>query len=130
MTRPQKESYMKREHRITIRLTDTEFSIIENSAEQAYMSISEYMRKQIMEGQVNTKFEVVADVKEIKKLIGELGKIGSNLNQIARYFNQGGIHSQEMRAAINQCITELYEMKYKVTKMAGVFHGDTETHSK
>lgn len=26
-----------------------------------------------------------------------------------------------MRAAINQCITELYEMKYKVTKMAGVF---------
>ena len=33
------------------------------------MSISEYMRKQIMEGQVNTKFEVVADVKEIKKLI-------------------------------------------------------------
>lgn len=59
-----------------------------------------------------------------------LKPIGSNLNQIAKYFNQGGIHSQEMRAAINQCITELYEMKYKVTKMAGVFHGDTETHSK
>ena len=88
MTRPQKESDMKREHRVTIRLTDTEFSIIENTAEQADMTISEYMRKQIMEGQVNTKFEIVADVKEIKKLIGELGKIGSNLNQIARYFNQ------------------------------------------
>ena len=28
MTRPQKESNMKREHRVTIRLTDTEFSII------------------------------------------------------------------------------------------------------
>ena len=27
MTRPQKESDMKREHRVTIRLTDTEFSI-------------------------------------------------------------------------------------------------------
>ena len=90
MTRPQKESDMKREHRITIRLTDTEFSIIENMAEQADMTISEYMRKQIMEGQVNTKFEIVADVKEIKKLIGELGKIGSNLNQIARHVNTGG----------------------------------------
>ena len=56
MTRPQKESDMKREHRVTIRLTDTEFSIIENTAEQADMTISEYMRKQIMEGQVNTKF--------------------------------------------------------------------------
>ena len=50
-----KESDMKREHRVTIRLTGTEFSIIENTAEQADMSISEYMRKQIMEGQVNTK---------------------------------------------------------------------------
>ena len=48
MTRPQKESDMKREHRVTIRLTDTEFSIIENTAEQADMTISEYMRKQIM----------------------------------------------------------------------------------
>ena len=45
MTRPQKESDMKREHRVTIRLTDTELSIIENTAEQADMSISEYMRK-------------------------------------------------------------------------------------
>ena len=123
MTRPQKESYMKREHRITIRLTDTEFSIIENSAEQAYMSISEYMRKQIMEGQVNTKFEVVADVKEIKKLIGELGKIGSNLNQIARYFNQGGIISSEMRTEIKKSLRDIYEMKYEVMRMAGDFRG-------
>ena len=113
---------MKREHRITIRLTDTEFSIIENSAEQAYMSISEYMRKQIMEGQVNTKFEVVADVKEIKKLIGELGKIGSNLNQIARYFNQGGIIS-EMRKEIKKSLRDIYEMKYEVMRMTGDFRG-------
>ena len=123
MTRPQKESDMKREHRVTIRLTDTEFSIIENTAEQADMSISEYMRKQIMEGQVNTKFEVVADVKEIKKLIGELGKIGSNLNQIARYFNQGGIISSEMRTEIKKSLRDIYEMKYEVMRMAGDFRG-------
>lgn len=30
------------------------------------------------------------------------------------------------KQVMNQRIT----MKYKVTKMAGVFHGDTETHSK
>ena len=93
MTRPQKEMDMKREHRVTIRLTDIEFSIIENAAEQAEMSISEYMRTQTMEGNVTARFEIVADVDEIKKLIGEFGKIGSNLNQIARYFNQGGIIS-------------------------------------
>ena len=56
MTRPQKETDMKREHRVTIRLTDTEFSIIENAATQAEMSISEYMRTQTMEGKVNARF--------------------------------------------------------------------------
>lgn len=123
MTRPQKETDMKREHRVTIRLTDTEFSIIENAAEQSEMSISEYMRTQTMEGLVNARFEIVADVAEIKKLIGEFGKIGSNLNQIARYFNQGGIISTEMKNEIRKSLRDIYEMKYEVMKMAGDFRG-------
>ena len=123
MTRPPKETDMKREHRVTIRLTDTEFSIIENAAEQAEMSISEYMRTQTMEGQVNARFEIVADVAEIKKLIGEFGKIGSNLNQIARYFNQCGIISTEMKNEIRKSLRDIYEMKYEVMKMAGDFRG-------
>ena len=123
MTRPQKETDMKREHRITIRLTDTEFSIIENAATQAVMSISEYMRTQTMEGKVNARFEIVADVDQIKKLIGEFGKIGSNLNQIARYFNQGGILSSEMKNEIRKSLRDIYEMKYEVMKMAGDFRG-------
>jgi len=123
MTRPQKETDMKQEHRITIRLTDTEFSIIENAATQAEMSISEYMRTQTMEGKVNARFEIVANVDQIKKLIGEFGKIGSNLNQIARYFNQGGVLSSEMRNEIRKSLRDIYEMKYEVMKMAGDFRG-------
>lgn len=123
MTRPQKETDMKREHRVTIRLTDTEFSIIENAATQAEMSISEYMRTQTMEGKVNARFEIVANVDQIKKLIGEFGKIGSNLNQIARYFNQGGVLSSEMRNEIRKSLWDIYEMKYEVMKMAGDFRG-------
>ena len=123
MTRPQKETDMKREHRVTIRLTDTEFSIIENAATQAEMSISEYMRTQTMEGKVNARFEIVADVNQIKKLIGEFGKIGSNLNQIARYFNQGGVLSSDMRNEIRKSLRDIYEMKYEVMKMAGDFRG-------
>ena len=88
------------------------------------MTISEYMRKQIMERQKSIlKFEIVADVTEIKKLIGELGKIGSNLNQIARYFNQGGIISSEMRTEIKKSLRDIYEMKYEVMRMAGDFRG-------
>ena len=51
---------------------------------------------------VIAKYELVADMPELKKLISEFGKIGNNLNQIARHFNTGGIHSQEMRKAIGK----------------------------
>ena len=53
----------------------------------------------------------------------ELHRIGGNLNQIARYFNQGGIISAEMRGEIKKCIRDIYEMKYEVMKMAGDFRG-------
>ena len=130
MARPKKETEKYRNHRITIRFTDLEYSIIETAARQTNMSLAAYVRTQVLKGQVHTKIEIVADVPEIKKLLAEFGKIGSNLNQIAKYFNQGGILSQEMRGEINKRLRDLYEMKYKVMEMAGDFHGNTETHRK
>ena len=130
MARPKKENELTYSHPINLRFTDTQFDIICKASKDAGLSISEYIRRQVMKGKVIAKYEIVADVPELIKLVAEFGKIGSNLNQIARHFNQGGIHSQEMRQAINKCIAEIYEMKYKVVKMAGDFHGNTETHSK
>ena len=129
MARPKKEE-MYRNHRITVRFTETEFSIIKTAAKQANMSLASHVRTQVLKGKVQTKIEIVADVPEIKKLLAEFGKIGSNLNQIAKYFNQGGILSQEMRGEINKRLRDLYEMKYKVMEMAGDFHGNTETYRK
>lgn len=123
MARPKKENELTHTHHVNLRLTDTQYEIICKAAKQADLSLSEYIRRQVMKGKVIAKYEIVADVPELKKLIAEFGKIGNNLNQIARYFNQGGIHSREMRQAINKCITEIYEMKYQVIKMAGDFHG-------
>ena len=130
MARPKKEKELKRNHPVMLRFNDTEYEIITENANGAGLPLAEFLRRQIMDKRVTVKYEIVADVPELKKLIAEFGKIGSNLNQIARHFNQGGIHSQEMRQAINKCIAEIYEMKYEVIKMAGDFHGDTETHSK
>lgn len=130
MARPKKETEKYRNHRITIRFTDLEYSIIETAVRQANMSLAAYVRTQVLKGQVHTKIEIVADVPEIKELLAEFGKIGSNLNQIAKYFNQGGVLSQEMRGEINKRLRDLYEMKYKVMKMAGDFRGNTETYRK
>lgn len=121
MARPKKAKELKRNHAIMLRLTDTEYERLSAHAEAASLPLATYIRKQITGKQVKIKYEIVADLPELKKLIAEFGKIGSNLNQIARYFNSGGIHSQEMRERINQGISDIYEMKYKVLKMAGDF---------
>ena len=103
---------------------------MEHGGIAARLPLAEFLRRMVMDKRVTVKYEIVADVSELKKLIAEFGKIGSNLNQIARHFNQGGIHSQEIRQEINKCIAGIYERKYEVIKMAGDFHGGTETHSK
>lgn len=145
MARPKKDLQLIHTHQIMLRLTDTEYEIVSENARNANLTLAEYARKQVMNKNVNVKYEIVADVPDLKKLISEFGKIGSNLNQIARHFNSGGIHSQEMRKAINQSIARIYEMKYEVLKMAGDFtsissqakinshrdfHGCSETHQK
>ena len=144
MARPQKAKELKRSHQIMLRLTDTEYEIISENAKTVSLPLAEYARKLVTGKRVKIKYEIVADVPELKKLIAEFGKIGSNLNQIARHFNSGGIHSQEIRKTINQGIADIYEMKYKVLEMAGefqnfsissssagkgdAFHGNPETY--
>ena len=113
-----------------LRFTDTEYEIVTEQAAASGLPLAEYLRRQVMNKKVSVKYEIVADVPELKRLISEFGRIGNNLNQIARYFNQGGIHSQEVQKSIRQCIAEIYEIKYEVIKMAGDFHGNSETHRK
>ncbi|MEY8411634.1 plasmid mobilization relaxosome protein MobC [Lachnospiraceae bacterium 62-26] len=129
MARPKKDKELRHKHQIMLRLTDTEYEIVAENAKSTNLPLAEYVRKQVMKQKVIAKYEIVADLPELKKLVAEFGKIGSNLNQIARHFNSGGIHSQAMRKAIEQSVSRIYELKYEVLKMAGNFHGNTETHS-
>lgn len=143
MARPKKEKELTHTHHLHLRLTDVEYEVVAETAKQAKLSLSEYTRRQLSGRKVTVKYEIVADVPELKKLIAEFGKIGSNLNQIARHFNQGGHQTQEILKSLRRCIAQIYEMKYAVLKMAGDFsttgkhtdssegntHGDTETHS-
>ena len=121
MTRPKKDKNLRHTRHIMLRLTNTEYEIIAENAKVASLPLAEYVRKQITNKKVIVKYEIVADLPELKKLIAEFGKIGSNLNQIARYFNTGGLHSQEMRNEIKKSIAEIYKLKYEVIKLAGDF---------
>lgn len=145
MARPKKAQELKHKHQIMLRLTDAEYDIVSTNAKSANLPLAEYARKQLMGKKVIIKYELVADLPELKKLIAAFGKIGSNLNQIARHFNSGGIYSLEIRKSLGQGLSDIYEMKYIIQKLAGSFtessealqnisggtqYGNIETHSK
>ena len=72
-----------------------------------------------MEKQIHHQIEVVADMNDLRKLVSEYGKIGSNLNQIAKHFNSGGSQSRAIENEIHQCITDLFLLRKEVLKLAG-----------
>lgn len=111
---------------ITFRLESELYNKITASAKSAGVSVGEYIRCQLSKGKVVVKQQNVVDVPEIKQVRGELGKIGSNLNQIAHYYNGGGSRSMEMYENIQKALADVYAMKFTVEKMGGDFFGSTK----
>lgn len=130
MSRPEKEKELSRSRHITLRLTETQYQTINDAAKEAKLSRSDYIRQQLLKGKVIVTYDFRVDIPELQKLTSEYHNIGNNLNQIAKYFNTGGIHSQEIRQRINQCISELFALRKEVLKMAGDFHGNTKAYRK
>ena len=119
---PQKERF------VGVRFDQATYDRIEAAARAADLSVSEYIRRMVIKGKVTVRQEIVAEVPMLKKLIGEFGKIGSNLNQIAHHYNGGGVRSREMYERTQRAISELYAMKYEVEKMGGEFRGYSEAY--
>lgn len=130
MARPKKEETVFRGKRITVRFSDSEYETVNKYAREANLTVSEYIRKLAVGDTVTIRYDIVADMPELQRLATEFGKIGSNLNQIARYFNMGGVRSKVMQDEIHECISKIFEMREEVKKMAGDYHGSVEAHRK
>lgn len=122
MPRPKKEKTLTKTKDVHLRMNKTEYTLLIERASD--MTVSEFVRNALNNQNVIIKYEITADVPEIKQLISQFGKIGNNLNQIARYFNQGGIISSEMKKEIRKALRDIYEMKYDVGKMVREFRGE------
>lgn len=124
MTRQKKEKELVRSHLIALRVSDVEYEMITETAKEAGLSASAYIRKMLLEGNVNVRYEVVADIEEIQKLVTEFARIGNNLNQISKFFHMGGARSIAMQAEISKCITELHDLREEMIRLAGDFSGN------
>lgn len=129
MAQGRKKKIITKKQRITIRFTDSEYMIIKKNADLGHMSISEYLRECGLNKRIVVKKIVTVDMPEIKDIKANLGKIGSNLNQIAKYFNQGGYRSMNMIDSIHQCMDEMHSAFNKLSELAGDKDGNNKTLS-
>lgn len=110
-------------HFVAVRLSDVELKLLDYGASALNISRSEFLRKLLVEKEIQNRIEIVADMEILRKLVSEYGKIGSNLNQIAKHFNSGGERSLAIESEIHQCIADLFRLRKEVLKMAGEKNG-------
>lgn len=108
---------------LTVRLSETMFEELNNACKLARLTHGEYIRKLIRGKKIVIKQEIIADIPQLKRLIAEFGRISSNLNQIARHYNTGGINSPEIYKATQRAIAALFDMKFEVEKLGGEWAG-------
>ena len=126
MSRPKKTIPPKKEHQISIRLTDDLYNAITEDAKKAKLPRTEYVRKLITDKKPVIRREVVFDSAELLKALGDMGKIGSNLNQIAHHLNGGGYFSEHLEKEINQAIVALKNMRDDIRSIAGEYREKQE----
>ena len=116
-----KDKELNHRHFIGLRLTDVELDLLDQGAACLSISRSEYLRKLLLEKQINHQIEVVADMNNLRKLVSEYGKIGLNLNQIAKHLNSGGSQSRAIENEIHQCIKNLMNCALLSTTTEQIF---------
>lgn len=93
MPRKKKSEKYRYKNIVCMKVTDTELEILNQHAATAGLSRSAYLRELFLTKEIHVHYEIVADMKILRDILKEYGKIGSNLNQIARYFNTGTVRN-------------------------------------
>lgn len=129
MPRKKKDIPPKKERFIGFKVTKDLYDAIAEEAAEAHMSVSEYCRKLATDHKVVVHQEVVFDSTELLRLLGDMGKIGSNLNQIAHHLNSGLPFYESMKKDVYRSIADIAEIRNNIRKVTGEYRGDNQTHS-
>ena len=97
-----------RRNPISIRLSDEELGRLRFICGRLNITQSEFIRQAILTATVKRPTLVTAlDDESTRTLLAHFGKVGSNLNQIARVLNQGYLADSGIITEIRQCIQKL-----------------------
>lgn len=116
---------------IKTRLTEEEYAEFSERVTLCKMSQAEFIRQALIKSSIRPVITVspVNDelLSAVGKLTAEYGKIGGNLNQIARCLNEYGAPYPQLAKELRGTAAELAALKYEVLQKVGGVVGDTQT---
>jgi hypothetical protein len=93
----------QRNRRSTGRYTDDEFNRIAAKADRAGLGFAAFVRAAALDGDSGPRAQrrPPADHAALRQILGHCGRIGNNLNQIAKHLNTGGqANIRELKEAL------------------------------
>ncbi|MFC9740902.1 plasmid mobilization protein [Streptomyces noursei] len=98
-----------RERRVHPRYNDDEFTLVQKAADLSRMALGGYVAEcSLAAARADVPTAAVADYRAMVKALmaanGQLGKVGSNLNQLTRHLNQDGVwpHHDTVQRLLNR----------------------------
>ena len=121
-----------RSHVVKTRMTKEEYADFTERLKNYDMSQAEFIRQAIARATIRPIVTVSPVNDELLSAVGRLtaeyGKIGGNLNQIARYLNEYGVPYNTLSGEVRAAISDLAVLKYEVLKKVGDAVGNTQAY--
>ena len=129
---PKRYNTPHRSRVVKTRLSEDEYADFTARLAPYGISQSEFLRQAIRRTAIRPVIHVSAVNDELLSAVGKLaaeyGRIGGNLNQIARYLNEYGAPYNALSGEVRAAIADLAALKYEVLKKVGDAVGNTQAY--
>ena len=123
---------LHRSHVVKTRMTKEEYADFTERLKNYDMSQAEFIRQAIARATIRPIVTVspVNDelLSAVGKLIAEYGKIGGNLNQIARTLNEWHSPYPQLAGEVRAAVSDLAALKFEVLQKVGDAVGNIQTY--
>ena len=128
----QKDGPPRKTQLIKFRVTPEEKRELEIMCEILHVNMSTLLRRCLRTKPIKQTIVVTGGGEDalsiLSDLLGQCGRIGSNLNQLARHFNSGGKDSEEIRAQLLTELSALTLFRLNAEKKMGELYGNHQAY--
>ena len=129
---PKRYNTPHRSHVVKTRLTDEEYTDFTGRLAAYEISQSEFIRQAITKAVIRPVVTVSPVNDELLAAVGRLtaeyGRIGGNLNQIARHLSEYGVPYNALSGEVRAAVSDLAALKFEVLQKVGEAVGNIQTY--